>query len=202
MPQVLLVIPQPKCCDEDTNKTFLVKKLIIIAFLGFTLSGCGGGGSGGGSSAQAVEISTQSTPVMTGIVFENFTSSDTDGVLGVSCPSDQTVINTSCKCKIPESGDIFSLSVVGNSAFCACSVVSGGLANSPIEVTARCSKAVMTDALTGATIQKPTIGSLPSEDMIQKWEEEMAAEEARLHEMRAMRQRVGTGRTVSSLSRK
>lgn len=161
-----------------------MKNLILAIGLGFLLMGCGGGG-GGEAQAQSPTINTSSVDVMTGMTFQEFTLSDTDGVQGVSCPIDRTAVSASCLCKIGDgAGPIFSVEKVGNGAVCGCDIGSGG-AFAPLNVTVTCAQKIMTKALSSATMGKPTDGDdLPDEVTIEKWKGEILTREAFLHEAR------------------
>ncbi len=156
-----------------------MKKFIVFTFFGIALSACsGGGGAGAPGNAEAGENSTQ---VMTGILFEDFVSENIDGVAIVSCPVDQTVVSASCFCGVG-SGPIFGSETLGNGAACGCFVGPGP--DQPVRVIAKCVKGTFSDALTASSIQKPIGGSLPSEETIQEWKDELKAIEARFQEIR------------------
>ena len=169
-----------------------MKKLFLLV-AGLILAGCGGGGGGTGSGAPSVgvpdvnaqtpTVSTSSVDVMTGVVFQDFTASDVDGVQSASCPVDMTAVSASCFCGIPDAGAIFSVRRVNGGAVCGCMPgIAGPLEHSPLDVTVTCASKIMAKALSSVTIKKPAMGDLPDEATQMKWAEEMQAEERRLHE--------------------
>ncbi len=164
------------------------KIALIVSLFGITLSACGGGGGGSPAPAQAQTLGTESVVVMTGVIFGNFTSSDIDGVAVASCPIDQTIVSASCFCGIGSgAGHLFNLETLGNAAVCGCATGPGPL--QPVDAIARCSRAILTTVLATATLQKPqasTLPTLPDEATIARWADEIAAEEARLLDIRDM----------------
>lgn len=141
------------------------------------LTACSGGGGGSSGSAQAQMLNTTSTIVVGEILINTFTAAETDGVAGVSCPVGALPVSAGCACDIPVSGDIFSSVVVGNGAVCACSIGTGGLANSPIEVSVVCALGVPETVLDSATLSK---AQAPA-----PWDEVLAAKIAHLEAIRA-----------------
>lgn len=158
-----------------------------LSILFVCLTACsGGGGGGGGSSAQAQTLTTAEGPFMTGVLFNQFEASNALGevsVAGVSCPVGQTVISAGCDCGIlpnsngHDSGPVWSVQVVGNGAVCACDLGDDLLAEGDVTVSVSCGVAVLSTALTSATLglavepESEAVPATPDAAMLKRMEE-------------------------------
>lgn len=151
---------------------------MAIGFL--ILTGCGGGDSASPPSAQAQTLTTTTTDVVTGVLIQTFTASDVDGVQSVSCPSTMLAVSVGCTCHIPNSGDIFGMSLAGNGAACGCDVGSGP--TEPIDVYVTCASTIGGKAISSVTLT----GIVSQDDLTAKWADEIRQKENELQEMRQL----------------
>lgn len=87
--------------------------IIIIIVNSLFLSSCGD------------SVSSASQNGSENISFKFYEKEKTTGVASISCPSDMIAISAGCYCDITTTGEIFSVSIIGDGlgAICGCGVV-------------------------------------------------------------------------------